>query len=70
MWFNCQVHKVKFAIRREANADTRMQAIEETMPPGTGLTLQKPHPLELLSKTSLEKKNGTSNLFAEFAVTG
>ena len=26
-----EVHKVKFAIRREANADTRMQAIEETL---------------------------------------
>ena len=26
-----QVHKVKFAIRREGNADTRMQAIEETL---------------------------------------
>jgi len=28
---NRQVHKVKFAIRREGNADTRMQAIEETL---------------------------------------
>lgn len=26
-----RVHKVKFAIRREGNADTRMQAIEETL---------------------------------------
>lgn len=28
---NRQVHKVKFAIRREGNADTRMQAVEETL---------------------------------------
>ena len=26
-----KVHKIKFAIRREENADTRMQAIEETL---------------------------------------
>ena len=31
-WEAHQVHKVKFAIRREGNADTRMQAIEETLP--------------------------------------